>query len=285
MEVIKDIPGIKGRAVDGHKGDYGKVCIVAGSRGMSGAAGIAGKSALRSGAGLVGVACPECIACVVACFEASYTTLPLLEDGAGRICSGAAGALLKAVRGSVFLVFGPGVGVSGEIRGLVEMLLGEAGVRILLDADGLNNLSKIPDWPVGVKADVILTPHPGEMARLWGGLFREELPLDRCQQAERLAVRSGATVVLKGAGTVVCDGERVYVNDSGNAGMATGGSGDCLTGVIAGLAGQGYSNFDAAVLGVYVHGVAGDITAEKFGQIGMIATDIVDALPAAFLRL
>jgi NAD(P)H-hydrate epimerase len=122
------------------------------------------------------------------------------------------------------------------------------------------------------------------MKRLWSGLFREQLPSDRKDQAGKLAKRTETVVVLKGAGTVVSDGQKVYVNKTGNPGMATAGSGDCLTGVITALIGQGLSNFDAAVLGVYIHGSAGDIAAEKYGQISLIATDIIDSLPNAFLQ-
>ena len=149
---------------------------------------------------------------------------------------------------------------------------------MIIDADGLNNLSKINDWPASTKANVILTPHPGEMKRLWAGLFREPLPADRRSQAVQLANKTKTTVVLKGAGTVVTDGEKIYVNNTGNPGMATAGAGDVLTGVIAALIGQGLSNFDAAVLGVYVHGLAGDIAAKKMGQISLIATDIIESL-------
>ena len=130
-----------------------------------------------------------------------------------------------------------------------------------------------------------MTPHPGEMKRLWAGLFRTPLPADRQSQAIQMANKTGTTVVLKGKGTIVTDGEKVYVNKTGNPGMATGGTGDVLTGVITALVGQGLSNFDAAVLGVYVHGLAGDIAAKKFGQISLIATDIIESLGEAFKKI
>jgi NAD(P)H-hydrate epimerase len=155
----------------------------------------------------------------------------------------------------------------------------------MIDGDGLNNLSRIKHWPDRKKADIILTPHPGEMKRLWSGLLREEFPDERQQQAVKFSQDSGAIVVLKGASTVVTDGQRVYTNKTGNPGMATAGSGDVLTGTITALIGQGLSNFEAAVLGVYIHGLAGDIAAEKLGQVSLIATDIIDALPEAFKRI
>lgn len=136
-----------------------------------------------------------------------------------------------------------------------------------------------------LKAKLVITPHPGEMRRLWSGLFRQELPAEREEQAVKMAKDSGAVVVLKGAGTVVADSQRVYVNTTGNPGMATGGTGDVLTGIIAAMMGQGLGEFDAAVLGVYIHGLAGDIAAEKVGQISLIATDIIDSLGDAFIRL
>ena len=129
-----------------------------------------------------------------------------------------------------------------------------------------------------------MTPHPGEMNRLWAGLFREQLPSDRQQQASQLAQQTKTIVVLKGAETVVTDGQKTYVNKTGNPGMATAGSGDVLTGIITALAGQGLNNFDAAVLGVYIHGLAGDIATEELGQVSLIATDIIDSLPDAFLK-
>ena len=135
-----------------------------------------------------------------------------------------------------------------------------------------------------LKAKLILTPHPGEMKRLWSGLFREPLPDDRQQQAIQLSQHTNTVVALKGAGTVVTDGEKSYINKTGNPGMATAGSGDVLTGVVTALLGQRLSDLDATILGVYAHGLAGDIAAEKLGQVGIITTDIIDALPEAFLK-
>jgi len=182
------------------------------------------------------------------------------------------------------VAFGPGIGISGAIRSILEKLLDQQNLRMVIDADGLNNLAGIKNWPARLKAKLILTPHPGEMKRLWSGLLREELPANRQEQALQMAQRTNTVVVLKGAGTVVTDGEKVYINKTGNPGMATAGSGDVLTGIITALLGQGLSDFDAAVLGVYIHGLAGDIAAEKFGQVSLITTDIIDSLPGAFLK-
>jgi len=284
MQIINPIPKLKPRASSAHKGDFGKVCIIAGSAGMSGAAALAGRSALRAGAGLVRVAVPKSVLPIVASIEPSFTTIALTEDKAGRISAKAINTILDAVSENDVLAFGPGVGVSGELRSVLETLLGQEGLRLVIDADGLNNLAKIKDWPDNLKAKLVLTPHPGEMKRLWSALFREEMPSERQEQAAQLSQRTGTVVVLKGAGTVVTDGEQVYINKTGNPGIATAGSGDVLTGVITALIGQGLSNFDAAVLGVYIHGLAGDIAAEKIGQVSLITTDVIQALGEAFMR-
>ena len=284
MQMIENIPKLKPRASDAHKGDFGNVCIVAGSLGMSGAAALAGRSALRGGAGLVRVATPKSILPVVASIEPSYTTIALAEDGSGRISAEAISVILEAAGQSDAMAFGPGVGAGAELRTVLARLLEEDGLRLVIDADGLNNLAGLGDWPGKVKAKVVLTPHPGEMKRLWAGLIREPMPPERREQALQFAQRTGTVVVLKGAGTVVTDGEKVYINTTGNPGMATAGSGDVLTGVIAALLGQRLSEFEAGVLGVYTHGLAGDIVAERVGQVGLIATDIADALGEAFLR-
>jgi len=285
MQVIDTIPKLKPRAIDAHKGDFGKVCIIAGSTGMSGAAALAGRAALRAGAGLVRVATPKSVLPIVASIEPSFTTIALPEDSLGRISTKAINPVLEAAGQNDCLAFGPGLGISAALRSLLEALLEQDRLRLIIDADGLNNLAGIKDWPSGLKASLILTPHPGEMKRLWSALLREPLPPDRQQQAVQLTQKTKTTVVLKGAGTVVTDGQKVYINKTGNPGMATAGSGDVLTGIITALAGQGLNNFDAAVLGVYIHGLAGDIAAENLGQTSLIATDIIDALPEAFKRI
>jgi len=284
MQTINDIPKLKPRAADAHKGDFGKICIIAGSVGMSGAAALAGRAALRAGAGLVRVAVPESILPVVASIEPAFTTIPLAEDSAGRISAKAINTILDAVSENDALAFGPGVGVSGALASVIETLIKQEKLPLLIDADGLNNLGKMKNWPDKLKANLILTPHPGEMKRLWSGLFREQMPHDRQQQAAQLAQRTKTVVALKGAGTVVTDGQKIYINKTGNPGMATAGSGDVLTGVITAVIGQGLSNFDAAVLGTYIHGLAGDIAAEKIGQVSLMTTDIIESLPDAFMR-
>jgi len=284
MELIETIPKLKPRATEAHKGDFGKVLIVGGSVGLSGAAALAGRAALRAGAGLVRVATPKSVLPIVASIEPCFTTIALPEDSAGRISAKAINAILEAARQNDAVAFGPGVGVSGALRSVLHALLEQEALRLLIDADGLNNLAGMRNWPARLKANLILTPHPGEMKRLWSGLLREQPPSDRSEQAVQFAKRTNSIVVLKGAGTVVTDGEKVYINKTGNPGMATAGSGDVLTGAITALLGQGLNDFDAAVLGVYIHGLAGDIAAERLGQISLMATDIIEALGEAFAK-
>ncbi|MCU0914797.1 MAG: NAD(P)H-hydrate dehydratase [Planctomycetes bacterium] len=282
MEIVRAVPRLPPRPAEGHKGTFGRVLVVAGSIGMTGAAALVGRAALRAGGGLVRVATARSALPIVASIEPCYTTLSLPEDTAGRISAKAVNAILTAAEGNDVVAVGPGLGQSTDLRTVIETLIQQEGLRLLIDGDGLNNLGKLPGWPGKRKADLVLTPHPGEMARLWSGLFREEMPQDRQQVAMQVAHLTQATVALKGAGTVVTDNRHVYVNTTGNPGMGTAGAGDVLTGVIAALMGQGLSSFEASVLGVYVHGLAGDLAAAQLGEVSLMATDLVDFLPAAF---
>lgn len=280
MKQITTIPKLAKRKADSHKGDYGKVLVIGGSVGMSGAAALAGKAALRSGAGLVRVAIPCSILPTVAAMEPCYTTIGLAEDDRGRISSKAIDAVLEAVSNNDVIAFGPGIGVGDGVRSVLDVLIAQDGLKLVIDADGLNNLTKIYNWYETKKADIIITPHPGEMKRIWESVFRDSIPQDRIEVASSFAKEINACVVLKGASTVVADEDRYYINTTGNPGMATGGSGDVLTGIIAALRGQGLNAFDAAVLGVHEHGRAGDAAAKARTQASMIASDIIE-----FLRL
>jgi ADP-dependent NAD(P)H-hydrate dehydratase len=285
MEIVREVPKLKPRPAEGHKGTFGRVYVVAGSIGMTGAAALVGRAALRAGAGLVRVATAKSALPIVASIEPSYTTGPLAEDSAGRVSAKAINTILDAAQENDVLAIGPGLGQTPGLRSIVEALIQQEGLHLIIDGDGLNNLSQLGDWPKKRKANVTLTPHPGEMKRLWSGLFRQDMPQDRQETATRMAATTGAVVTLKGAGTVVTDAKRVYINTTGNPGMATAGSGDVLTGITAALMGQGLDNFDSTVLGVYAHGLAGDIAADRLGQISIMATDIIDALPEAFKRM
>jgi ADP-dependent NAD(P)H-hydrate dehydratase len=285
MQKITEIPKLPVRQADSHKGDFGKVCIIAGSVGFSGAAAIAGKASLRAGSGLVRLAVPKSILPIVAAIEPCYTTIPLADDSTGKISSKAIDTVLKAVAENDVIAFGPGVGVSAGVKAVLENLLRLEGIRLVVDADGLNNLAALKNWPDICKANLILTPHPGEMKKLWSGLLRTAMPTDRQAIAVEFSKAANAVIVLKGCGTVVTDAEKIYVNTTGNPGMATAGAGDVLTGIIAAVCGQGLDNFDASLLAVYVHGLAADLAVKDKGQISLIATDIIDYLPCAFNKL
>ncbi len=284
MQIVTEIPRLSERAQDSHKGDFGKVLIIAGSLGMAGAASLAGQSALRCGAGLVRIATPQGSLATVAALHPCYTTLALPEDTEGRISMASLRILSHAIEEHDAVALGPGLGQSRDLCRLVEHLLSFENLPLLIDADGLNNLSKIKHWPRLCRAKVILTPHPGEMVRLWRSLNREAPPRDRQEWALHFSQQTSVTVILKGAGTVVTDGDQVYVNSTGNPGMATAGSGDVLTGVILALMGQNLGHMAAGCLGVYIHGLAGDLAAHTLGQISLTATDLLDFLPNAWKK-
>jgi NAD(P)H-hydrate epimerase len=286
LERVETMPTLPKRPADSHKGMYGTVLVVAGGRGMAGAAALCGASALRSGAGLVRVACPAEVQPTVASFEPSYMTFPLANDDAGVIrfepARDAIGSLLKQ---SHVLALGPGLGQSDDLRRLVRWVVDSVEIPTVLDADALNALDGQTDLLGKLKRPVVITPHPGEFARLVGK-STAEVQADRASMATALAGKSEhLVVVLKGNETIVTDGRRLYLNKTGNPGMATGGVGDVLTGVIAALIGQKLPAFEAAQLGVYAHGLAGDIARDQSGEIGMIAGDVVDSLPDAFYHL
>lgn len=285
---ITELPMLPQRPIDGHKGTFGKLLIVGGSRGFTGAPALAAKAALRSGAGLVRVAVPASSQPIVAALDACYTTLALPEDADGQCDTAAAIPLLKHAADYDVVAFGPGGGTGRGVQHALLTLIEGFDGPLVIDADGLNVLAKLRGGDHGLrhkKARLILTPHPGEMQRLWAGLFRQTLPHSRTDQAVQLAEHIDGVVVLKGAGTVVTDGRRAYINTTGNPGMATAGAGDVLTGVIAALCGQGLSAFEASVMGVYVHGLAGDIAVKSIGKISLIATDIIDYLKTAFVQI
>ncbi len=290
-KAIKTIPTLGPRPDDAHKGLFGKVLIIGGSRGMVGAPALAANAALRSGAGLVRVAVPEVIQLSIAQLTPCATTIPLAQDAEGLISRDAIPVILQAIQDNDALALGPGIAQSNELQALVESILNQCDRPIVIDADGLNNLAAVKRGKeLQLPENAILTPHPGEMSRLWQAFSREPLPLNRSDQAEKLAERCGAVVVLKGAGTIVTDGKSTYVNETGNPGMATAGSGDVLTGCIAALIARQepvglFSPFEAAVLGVFVHGRAGDLAAAVLGETSVIATDILDFLPDAWQSL
>ncbi|MEK7269725.1 MAG: NAD(P)H-hydrate dehydratase [Planctomycetota bacterium] len=274
------LPRLRVRPADSHKGDYGRVLIVAGSVEMAGAAVLAGEAAMRSGAGLVTVAMPKTAHDLVRSRLVCETTIRLPETQEGAISAAAGKEILR--HASCFDAFAVGPGLSMRPGALVPWLAARLPGPVVLDADALNILAK-EGIPKGLNGRVILTPHPGEMARL-ARMTTAAVQSDREGVASAFAKKHGVVVLLKGHRTVATDGVSLCVNRTGNPGMATGGSGDVLTGLVAGLLAQGYGPLAAAALGAHLHGLAGDLAARAKGQEALVATDILEALPAAFVR-
>ncbi|HYG62528.1 MAG TPA: NAD(P)H-hydrate dehydratase [Thermoanaerobaculia bacterium] len=277
---------VPGREAATHKGDYGHALIVAGSPGKAGAAILACRSAVRVGTGLVTAAVPEPILDVVDLGSIESMTLPLPAGPAGQMAEEAAAAVLAAAEGKDALAMGPGLGNDPEgAAPAVRRIAAQCPLPLVLDADGLNAFAGRAAELAGRPGPTVLTPHPGEMGRLLG-IATAEVQADRIAAARRAAAATGAIAVLKGHLTLVAapDGE-VWVNPTGNPGMASGGTGDVLTGLIAGLLAQGLDPLDAARLGVYLHGLAGDAAAARRGEPALAAGDLIDALPEAFARL
>ena len=279
MKRVADIPKPPVRPVDAHKGTAGLVLVVAGCRGMAGAAALVGNAALRAGAGLVRIATADAVLDTVAALAPCCTTAPLADDGA-CLRAEAAGKILELADGQDAVALGPGLGRTPAVGSVVRAVLESLEIPIVLDADGLNAIADDAAAALtSARNGVILTPHPGEAARLLGTTVKT-VQADRESAAARLA-ELGAVAVLKGAGTVVCDGERVYVNETGNPGMATAGAGDVLTGMMAAFLAAGMPMFEAAVLAVWAHGRAGDLAAERLGTLGMTALDLLGCVPEA----
>ncbi len=285
---FRDIP-LRRRA-DSNKGTYGHAVIVAGSRGKSGAAALAGWGALRAGAGLVTVATPDDSLPVVASYRPELMTTALAQTDAGTVSlrNFEYNRFAEIVRDKSVLALGPGLSMQVETQQFVLRALAECPVPIVLDADGLNALAAAPAPPVERRSTALaLTPHPGEMARLLG-CTTAEVQTDRLAAARRAAQKFSAHVVLKGFHTIVASPEGpVFMNSTGNPGMATAGTGDVLTGILAGLTAQfGVKDWARVLgLGVYLHGVAGDLASARVGEAPLIASDLVDAIPAAFAQL
>ena len=283
MTASPPLPRLPARAADSHKGDYGRALIVGGSRGMSGAVALAGMAALRAGAGLVTLGLPEECLATIAALEPSYMTLPLRQDRAGRISQESHEILRERAGYYTCLGVGPGLGRSNQLTELVEWMYDTLPQPLVVDADGLNALAAAQVVKADPAGPRIVTPHPGEFRRLVG---RDDAAAGDMQAlAVQWAADHRAVLVLKGASTLVTDGTQLVRNQTGNPGMATGGSGDVLTGVIVALVCQGLSPWEAAHLGVHVHGLAGDLAAERLGQVSMIASDLVRYLPQAFQQL
>lgn len=287
---FEPLPVLPDRPADGHKGTFGRVLIVAGSRGMGGAAALAGAAALRGGAGLVSVAVPESTLVAVASIEPSYMTIPLSETPDGHVTEKAFGEIQPYLANKNAVAIGPGLGTNSQVRGLVRRMFFEVDIPLVVDADGLNVLaqdfraSAAKRSGIAESSSRVLTPHPGEFARLCGSSI-SEVKRDRESAARQFAAEHNVLIVLKGPGTIISDGDRLAVNSTGNSGMGTGGSGDVLTGLMAAVLARGGDVFEAARLAVWLHGRAGDIAAKANSQPGMIASDLPGFLGAAWKEL
>jgi NAD(P)H-hydrate epimerase len=288
---VTQVPPLPRRDPAMHKGEAGKLFIVAGSAGMVGAAALCSRAALRTGAGLVRVGMPWRLTVMVSGRDPNVMTWALPETEDGTLSAMSPAKVLKGLEGYDVLALGPGLSTNPQTVQAVRNLLPQTDCRLLLDADALNALA----GSVSVLKEIprnhglpILTPHPGEMLRLLG---KEGAKLDlhanddqRREVAVTFAQKHNVVVALKSRHTVVTDGRRVYVNQTGNPGMAKAGMGDVLFGVIAAMRAQGFESFEATVLGVYLHGLAGDMVCSRMGEIGMLATDVIEELPQACMR-
>lgn len=269
-DVLRLLPD---RPENAHKGDFGKILLLCGSRGYTGAAALAAMGALRTGAGLVYLGVPESIYAIEAVKLTEPVIFPLPDEG-GRYAPSAAARVPELLNGKDAVLIGPGIGQSEGSFAVVKAVLETYNGPVVLDADGINVIREHKDILRGRTSPTILTPHVGEFLRFGGTLTQ-----DRAVSAAALANDLGCIVLLKGHHTVITDGNTCFCNNTGNQGMATGGSGDVLAGIITSLLGQGMPPLEAAACGAWLHGTAGDICAEEIGQYGMLPSDMIHVLP------
>jgi ADP-dependent NAD(P)H-hydrate dehydratase len=281
MSEATRLPEWPPRPADANKGTFGRALIIAGSRGMSGAAQLSGLACLRGGAGLVRVASPVTAQHLVAMASPSLITVPVTEDREGLFDNDALEQWLELAVANDVVAIGPGLGQSSTLRSIVPRFLLKVERPMVIDADALNALDE--KTLSQHRGPVVITPHPGEFGRLVK-LPTAEVQARRGELATAFAKATGAIVLLKGQHTIVTDGDRVHVNTTGNPGMAIAGAGDVLTGFITALIAQKFTLFDAARLGAHLHGMAGDIVRDRQGEVGILATDLIEALPEAIRR-
>ena len=269
-QVLKILPD---RDKEAHKGNFGKILLLCGSRGYTGAAYLAAMGALRSGAGLIFLGVPESIYEIEAVKLNEPVVFPL-PDEAGRLSAGAVSEILERLPVMDAILIGPGLGQSEGTFAVVQAVLENAQCPVVLDADGINVMAAHKDILRGRTNPTVLTPHAGEFARLGG-----DAKADRSAEAEAMARALGCILLLKGHHTVITDGTSTYINPTGNPGMAVGGSGDVLAGIIVSLLGQKVAPLEAAACAAWFHGRAGDLCAEEIGQRGLLPSDMVEMLP------
>ncbi|WIF95326.1 NAD(P)H-hydrate dehydratase [Caminicella sporogenes] len=276
-EIVKD--SIPIRKKDSHKGSYGKANVIAGSFGMTGAAILTCKSALRSGLGLLRLYIAESLNFIIKTNVPEAITVPLGEIRKGVIGINNIREILEGTKDADVLTIGPGCGNTSELSEILKRIIGEVDKPIVIDADGLNVLSKNVEWLSKKKSEIVITPHLGEMSRLTG-LSIEEIKRNPIEVAKNFAQKWNVITVLKSARTIIASPKgEVFINVNGNPGMATAGCGDVLTGIITGFIAQGIEPLKAAIISVYIHGLTGDRVAEKKGEYGLIAGDIIEKLP------
>jgi NAD(P)H-hydrate epimerase len=279
-------PMLRRRARQAHKGHFGHCLVVAGSTGKTGAAALAANSAVRAGSGLVTLAVAESLHAILETKTTEVMTVALPDSNSGFVTSSAFPAIEKLLEGKDALALGPGMGRRPGTTALVQTIVESVSLPMVIDADGLNALAEdITILRRKKSADIILTPHPGEMARLLGTSI-PDVETIRISVAQEFARNFGVYLILKGARTIVASPDGIAaINGSGNPGMASGGMGDVLTGIIVSLLGQHYSAWDACRIGVYIHGYAANLVADEKGEIGMSASDVQEMLPYAYNRL
>ena len=268
--VLKLLPD---RATQAHKGDFGKILLLCGSRGFTGAAALAAMGALRSGAGLVYLGVPESIYAIEAVKLTEPVVFPLPDED-GILSAEAQMKVVAKLSNMDAVLIGPGLGTSEGTTSVTQCVLQHYNGPVVLDADGINVMKAHKDILRSRTGPTILTPHAGEFQRFTGTQIS-----NRIADAEELAAELGVIVLLKGHNTVITDGTTTYINQTGNPGMAVGGSGDILSGIIVSLLGQGISPLEAAACGAWLHGAAGDICAGEIGQYGMLPSDMLSVLP------
>ena len=274
---------MKRRKRRSHKGDYGHIFILAGSRGLTGAAALCANATLRSGAGLATLGIPFSLNLMMEKKLTEVMTYPLPETKDATLSLKAEKKILKKANGSDVVILGPGLSGNTQTAKLIRKLIPKIEKIMVLDADALNAIAGWMEVLKKVKSKIVITPHPGEMSRLINK-SKAYVQKNRLNVAKKIATQYNAVVVLKGSGTVVVDSNSYYINKTGNPGMATAGSGDVLSGIIGSFLAQGLKPFDAARSAVHVHGLAGDLAAKEKGEAGLIASDILEEIPEAIKR-
>lgn len=266
------------REKNSHKGDFGRSLIIGGSRGMTGSIFLSSRACMKSGAGLTYTLVPEMLESIMSIKLTEEIIKIAKDDGKGHFIDKSLEDILNHVKGIDAIAIGPGMGKDSSNVYILEELIKNIEIPMVIDADGINALSKNKDILKNNKNKIVITPHPGELSRLID-VSIEEIQKNRIFYSKYISRKYNIVIVLKGHHTVVCSKDDIYINYTGNPGMATAGSGDVLTGIITSLISQGMKVFDASKLGVYIHGLAGDLAKNKKGEYGMIASDILENIP------